>query len=73
MIALGGPKLKLEMIASINRTPAVSMIALGGPKLKHVMGFARSTAAQVSMIALGGPKLKQCAYLHSRRAKKMFQ
>ena len=58
MIALGGPKLKLDLSAAAVRWRLVSMIALGGPKLKLNDDILPILLAPVSMIALGGPKLK---------------
>ena len=58
MIALGGPKLKLQRVHPRSGHDRVSMIALGGPKLKLSMRPCSIACHVVSMIALGGPKLK---------------
>ena len=62
MIALGGPKLKLEAQKHQYASSRVSMIALGGPKLKRSLTYSARSSCPVSMIALGGPKLKLAQY-----------
>ena len=59
MIALSGPKLKLENAVRDLSAYAVSMIALSGPKLKLEALAQEQRYHPVSMIALSGPKLKR--------------